>query len=302
MHALVGENGAGKSTLGRIVAGALAPDRGRMLLDGKEVSFRSPREALEHGVVAIAQESSIVPHLTVAQNVFLGAEPNGAGFIRRRRLDRDYAALAESAGFDLPGRDVGRAAAHVRAAEGRDPARALARRAADRDGRADRRARRAGDAPPARDRPPARRRRDDGPPHLALPPRGARARRHGHRAPRRPHREDGADGGGDRGVARRGDARPAAHLDLPAEEPRPPADAPVVLSVRDLSRARRRRRRASSSAPARSSASPGSSAPGAPSWRGPSSARRRSSRARSCSAAARGSAAARAAASARGSR
>src|SRR3954469_23457905 len=79
VHALVGENGAGKSTLGRIVAGALAPDRGRMLLDGETVSFRSPREALEHRVAAIAQEPSIVPQLSVAENVFLGVEPRRAG-------------------------------------------------------------------------------------------------------------------------------------------------------------------------------------------------------------------------------
>jgi ribose transport system ATP-binding protein len=114
VHALVGENGAGKSTLGRIVAGALAPDSGRMLLEGREVAFRSPREALEQGVVAIAQEPSIVPHLTVAQNVFLGSEPNDAGFIRNRRLNRAYTRLAESAGFELPG---GTAAGRLRTSE-----------------------------------------------------------------------------------------------------------------------------------------------------------------------------------------
>ncbi len=103
VHALVGENGAGKSTLGRIVSGALARDSGRVILDGREVSFRSPREALEHKVAAIAQEPSVVPHLTVAQNVFLGVEPRDASFIRNRRLNRAYAELAESAGFDLPG-------------------------------------------------------------------------------------------------------------------------------------------------------------------------------------------------------
>ena len=103
VHALVGENGAGKSTLGRIVAGALAADGGRVLLDGEQVAFRSPREALEHGVAAIAQEPFVVPQLTVAENVFLGREPRTAGVLRRRSLDRSYARLVESAGFELPG-------------------------------------------------------------------------------------------------------------------------------------------------------------------------------------------------------
>src|SRR5436305_3055358 len=84
VHALVGENGAGKSTLGRIVAGALAADTGTVVLDGEPAAFRSPREALDHGVAAIAQEPFVVPQLTVAENVFLGVEPQRAGVLRRR--------------------------------------------------------------------------------------------------------------------------------------------------------------------------------------------------------------------------
>ena len=103
VHALVGENGAGKSTLGRIVAGALAADEGQVMLEGEPVAFRSPRDALEHGVAAIAQEPFVVPQLTVAENVFLGVEPRSAGVVRNGRLSDAYAALAKGAGFDLPG-------------------------------------------------------------------------------------------------------------------------------------------------------------------------------------------------------
>jgi simple sugar transport system ATP-binding protein/ribose transport system ATP-binding protein len=103
VHALVGENGAGKSTLGKIVAGALIPDAGRVLLDGEPVAFGSPREALQHRVAAIAQEPNVVPQLSVAENVLLGVEPRGGGFIRSRRLKRRYAELARTAGFDLRG-------------------------------------------------------------------------------------------------------------------------------------------------------------------------------------------------------
>lgn len=102
IHALVGENGAGKSTLGRIIAGVLAPDRGRVLLRGTPVSLRSPRDALEHGIAAITQELAIVPGLSVAENVFLGAEPRFGGFVRRRVLRQRYMDLATSADFQLP--------------------------------------------------------------------------------------------------------------------------------------------------------------------------------------------------------
>jgi rhamnose transport system ATP-binding protein len=108
IHALVGENGAGKSTLGKILAGVIAPDRGRLLVGGEAVAFRSPREAIVRGIVLIAQELSIAPALWVAENVFLGTDPRGAGFVARRSLRRRYAELAAAAGFDLDGDLPGR--------------------------------------------------------------------------------------------------------------------------------------------------------------------------------------------------
>lgn len=102
VHALVGENGAGKSTLGKIVSGVFPPDHGSLLVNGSPVSFRSPRDALAHGVATVAQELTIVPGLTVAENVLLGAEPTVAGFVRRRALRRRFVELARSAGFELP--------------------------------------------------------------------------------------------------------------------------------------------------------------------------------------------------------
>ena len=110
IHALVGENGAGKSTLGKILAGVITPDRGQLLIDGEPVTFHSPREAITRGIVLIAQELSIAPALSVAENVFLGTEPRRAGFVARRALRRRYDELAAAAGFelrgDLPGRGL----------------------------------------------------------------------------------------------------------------------------------------------------------------------------------------------------
>jgi ABC-type sugar transport system ATPase subunit len=83
VHALTGENGSGKSTLARIASGALAPDAGRMEIDGVERTIRSPKEALDAGIVMISQEPALAPTLSVAENIFIGRLPRG----RLRRID-----------------------------------------------------------------------------------------------------------------------------------------------------------------------------------------------------------------------
>lgn len=102
VHAFVGENGAGKSTLGKILAGVHRPDRGTVSVLGQPVSFHSPRQALAHGIALVAQELALVPLMTVAENVFLGAEPRRGGFIDRRAMARRFEELAGKSGFDLP--------------------------------------------------------------------------------------------------------------------------------------------------------------------------------------------------------
>ncbi len=74
IHALLGENGAGKSTLTKIIAGVTGASSGSLKVAGQEVAFRSPSEALAHGVAMVFQETSLVPSMTVAQNLYLGNE------------------------------------------------------------------------------------------------------------------------------------------------------------------------------------------------------------------------------------
>jgi ribose transport system ATP-binding protein len=71
---LVGENGAGKSTLMKVIYGAYQPDGGTIAIDGKPVRFQNPRQAMDHGIGMVFQEQSLIPNLTVMENIFLGYE------------------------------------------------------------------------------------------------------------------------------------------------------------------------------------------------------------------------------------
>ena len=110
MHGLVGENGAGKSTLMKIIAGVHAGYDGEMRLDGRPVQFRCASDALAAGIGMVHQELSIVPGLTVAENVFLGHQPiNGAGVVRWRAMAREARAHLERLGIDVdPEAEAGR--------------------------------------------------------------------------------------------------------------------------------------------------------------------------------------------------
>lgn len=102
VHLLLGENGAGKSTLMKIVAGLHTADGGEMLWRGQPVRFQSPVEAQRAGIAMVHQESLLAPHLTVAENIWLGREPAGRfGWIRKSELFRRAQRLLEEHRFPL---------------------------------------------------------------------------------------------------------------------------------------------------------------------------------------------------------
>jgi ribose transport system ATP-binding protein len=89
IHALMGENGAGKSTLIKIITGVYRPDSGKVLVDGREVDFHSPRDALAAGIGAVHQERNLIPRFSVGENILLERLPTRNGFVDYPTIDRE---------------------------------------------------------------------------------------------------------------------------------------------------------------------------------------------------------------------
>ena len=108
IHALLGENGAGKSTLTKVMAGVVEATSGHMSYLGKPVQFATPHEALQAGIAMVFQETSLVPSMTVAQNLYLGSEKflnrlrgiyiSAQQFLQSLNFPVDPAAMVETLG------------------------------------------------------------------------------------------------------------------------------------------------------------------------------------------------------------
>ena len=103
VHALVGENGAGKSTLMKVLTGVYTKDAGHILYKGQEVEIPNPKAAQDLGIAIIHQELHLMPHLTVAQNIFIGREPRkGARFVLdEKQINKDAQDLLDMMHLDL---------------------------------------------------------------------------------------------------------------------------------------------------------------------------------------------------------
>ncbi|HET6507315.1 MAG TPA: sugar ABC transporter ATP-binding protein [Baekduia sp.] len=101
VHALLGENGAGKSTLVKAIAGAVTPDAGSLVLDGREVRFGSTAEAVRHGVAVVSQELNVFPDLDVLANLYPMREPTRGPFVRRQEMEARARPVLAELGLDV---------------------------------------------------------------------------------------------------------------------------------------------------------------------------------------------------------
>jgi ribose transport system ATP-binding protein len=102
LNALLGENGAGKSTLMNILSGVFPPDEGEIRLAGRKTAFSNPRDAQAAGISIIHQELNLIPHLSVAENIYLGREPLTAlGLVDYSRMNREARGLLDQLALDV---------------------------------------------------------------------------------------------------------------------------------------------------------------------------------------------------------
>ena len=95
VHALLGENGAGKSTLIKVLGGIYEADQGEIIIDGQKVEIHDVLSAQKNGIAIIHQELVLVPHMTVAENIFLGREPKKAGFVNHDKMTKEAQVLLD---------------------------------------------------------------------------------------------------------------------------------------------------------------------------------------------------------------
>ncbi len=106
VHCLVGQNGSGKSTLVKVIMGAISPDAGQLKVNGREVSFRSPRDSLRAGISCIFQELDLVPSLSVAENLLLADLPGRYGLVDASKRDAHAAELLARVGATFSPRTI----------------------------------------------------------------------------------------------------------------------------------------------------------------------------------------------------
>lgn len=101
IHALIGENGAGKTTLIKILTGIMRPDKGRIILNEEDITNTTILDRIKMGISAVYQELDLCPNLTVAENIFLGAEPSKLIFVSTKQMNKEAALILNQLGLTI---------------------------------------------------------------------------------------------------------------------------------------------------------------------------------------------------------